>query len=288
MRASIGRGAHAVLLGFALLAARASADEAAPEDAAVALPAATPEADAPDPLFDDSFSEEYHAELGASVPDPIEPLNRKFFAFNDQLDQHVLLPVTKVYQFLIPSPVRASIRRAFRNLQSPVYFVNNLLQLRFLDAAQTLGAFALNTTAGIGGLFNAGAEAGWETHPADFGETLGMFGVKSGPYLVIPLLGPSTMRDGFGDIVDRAFDPLTYVLGMGDLIFIGGSSGLRDARGQRRGHRGAARLVGGLLRGDAQRLHPESRIAHRGAARAALLARETGGAGGRRVIAQRL
>jgi phospholipid-binding lipoprotein MlaA len=210
MRATIGRAAHAVLLGFALLAPPAWGDDGAPE---------------PDPLFDEGFADEYQAELGASVPDPIEPLNRKFFAFNDQVDQLVLLPVTKAYQFVLPSPVRASIRRAFRNLQSPVHFVNNLLQLRFLDAAQTLGAFALNTTAGIGGLFDAGAEAGWAQHPADFGQTLGMYGVQSGPYLVIPLLGPSTMRDGFGDLVDRAFDPLTYLLGMGDLIFIGGSSG---------------------------------------------------------------
>lgn len=210
MRVTIGRAAHAALLGLALLAAPASADDLDP---------------AADPLLGDDFAEEYRAELGASVPDPIEPLNRKFFVFNDQLDQHILLPVTKAYQFVVPSPVRASIRRAFRNLQAPVYFVNNLLQLRFLDAAQTAGAFALNTTAGFGGFFNAGIEAGLEMHPADFGQTLGMFGVQSGPYLVIPVLGPSTLRDGFGDLVDRAFDPLTYLLGMGDLIFLGGSSG---------------------------------------------------------------
>lgn len=206
MRATIGPAALALLLGLALLAAPAQGDDA--ETVA-------------DPLFD----EDYPAELGASVPDPIEPLNRRFFGFNDRVDQYVLLPVTNAYQFAVPAPVRASIRRAFRNLQSPVYLVNNLLQLRFRDAAETLGSFALNSTAGVAGLFDPSSEAGIEPHPADFGQTLGVFGVQSGPYLVIPILGPSTVRDTFGDLVDRAFDPLTYLLGMGDLFFIGGSSG---------------------------------------------------------------
>ena len=217
MRATIGRATRACLLGLALIASPAKADDAVPAeaDAAEADPEQT----------DEDFSEEYPAELGASVPDPIEPLNRKFFSFNDHVDQYLLVPVTNAYQFVVPKPVRASVRRTFRNLRSPVYFVNNLLQLRFRDAAETLAGFALNSTAGIGGLFDPGAEVGWEQHPADFGQTLGVFGVQSGPYLVIPLLGPSTLRDSFGDLVDRAFDPLTYLFGMGELIFIGGSSG---------------------------------------------------------------
>ena len=103
--------------------------------------------------------------------------------------------------------------------------MNNLLQLRFRDAAETLAGFALNSTAGIGGLFDAAAEVGWEQHTSDFGQTLGVYGVQSGPYLVIPLLGPSTVRDSVGDLVDRAFDPFTYFFGMGGLIFLGTSSG---------------------------------------------------------------
>jgi phospholipid-binding lipoprotein MlaA len=212
MRATIGRAAIALLLGLAPLAAPALADDALVVDAAENIP---------DPVLD----EEYEMELGASVPDPIEPLNRKFFGFNDSLDQHVFVPITNAYQFVVPSPVRSSVRRVFRNLRSPVHFVNNLLQLRFRDAAETLGSFALNSTAGFAGLFDPSSEVGWEQHPADFGQTLGMFGVQSGPYLVVPVLGPSTVRDAFGDLVDRAFDPLTYLLGMGDLIFIGGSHG---------------------------------------------------------------
>jgi phospholipid-binding lipoprotein MlaA len=174
---------------------------------------------------EDEYSDDYHAELGNSVPDPIEPVNREFFTFNDQVDQLLLLPVTKAYQFAVPEPVRICIRRTFRNLRAPVYFVNNLLQLRFQDAAETAAGFLLNSTAGVGGLLDAAAEVGWEQHASDFGQTLGVYGVQSGPYLVIPLLGPSTVRDSVGDLVDRAFDPLTYFFSMGGLIFLGTSSG---------------------------------------------------------------
>ena len=223
-----GRQAFALLSCLALFAAPAWADEApvgaAPSDAAPAAESAGAET-APDPLFDEESSEEIATELGESVPDPIEPLNRQFFRFNDTLDQYVMVPVTNVYQYVIPSPLRVGIRRVFRNLKSPVYIVNNLLQLRFRDAAETFGGFMLNSTAGWVGLFDPGSEVGWKQHPADFGQTLGIFGVPSGPYLVVPLLGPSTLRDGTGDIVDRAFDPLTYLFGMGELLLIGGSNG---------------------------------------------------------------
>jgi len=224
MPPAIGRSALIFLIGLGLLAAPAGAGETevgAPPGAEPANAAAA----APDPLFDDDASEDYATELGASVPDPIEPLNRQFFRFNDAVDQWVLVPVTDAYQFVVPSPVRLCVRRFFRNLKSPVYFVNNLLQLRFRDAAETAAGFALNSTAGFVGLFDPGTNVGWNQHPADFGQTLGMYGVMSGPYLVLPLLGPSTVRDGAGDLVDRAFDPLTYLFGMGNLIFIGGSSG---------------------------------------------------------------
>jgi phospholipid-binding lipoprotein MlaA len=216
MRARIGSAGLALTLGLALLSAPAWGDDVEIVD---------------DPLFD----EEYPQELGASVPDPIEPLNRKFFVFNDKVDQYVLRPVTTAYQYVVPAPIRAGVRRVFGNVKSPVYLVNNLFQLRFHDAAETLGSFLVNSTAGIGGIFDWSSKIGIEQHPADFGQTLGVFGVKSGPYLVIPLLGPSTLRDGVGDVVDRAFDPLTYLLGIGNLIFIGGSSGFvtREANAER-------------------------------------------------------
>jgi phospholipid-binding lipoprotein MlaA len=218
MRATIARtAALALLLTSPLLGARVRADE-------IVLGGA-----------EDDLSEDYYPELGEPVPDPIEPLNRQFFLFNDRVDQLLLLPVTQAYQFVVPELVRICIRRSFRNLRSPVYFVNNLFQLRFKDAAETLAGFALNSTAGVGGLFDAAAEAGWHAHSTDFGQTLGVYGVHSGPYLVIPLLGPSTLRDSVGDVVDRAFDPFTYFFGMGGLIFLGTSSGFvaREANSER-------------------------------------------------------
>jgi phospholipid-binding lipoprotein MlaA len=237
MRPTISRQALIFLFGLALFAASAWADEpaAAPSAAASEAPSAAPSmvpSAAPavagaalDPLLDDDGPNDYATELGALVPDPIEPLNRHFFRFNDAIDRYVLDPVTNAYQFVVPSPLRLCIRRFFRNLKAPVYVVNDLLQLRFRDAAETAAGFALNSTAGFVGLFDPGENVGWSTHPADFGQTLGVFGVPSGPYLVIPLFGPTTVRDGSGDVVDRAFDPLTYIFGVGDLIFIGGSSG---------------------------------------------------------------
>lgn len=245
MRPTIRRTARAFLIGFALLAlaagTAAGADPAPPgasepeantpaPEAAAAAPeaeAAAPEASAaaPEEFPADELSDDYATELGDRVPDPLEPFNRRIFRFNDGLDQWVLVPVTSAYQFVVPSPVRMSVRRFFRNLKSPVHFVNNLLQLRFRDAAETFGRFALNSTSGVVGLFDPASEVGWGAHPADFGQTLGMYGVASGPYLVIPILGPTTLRDGTGDLVDRAFDPLTYLFGMGNLIVIGGSSG---------------------------------------------------------------
>jgi len=209
MRATIARAALALLLGLSLVAASAVAEEGA---------------SAPEPDID--VEDEYTTELGEPVPDPIESLNREFFQFNDQVDQYLLVPVTNAYRFAVPTFVRMCIRRVFRNIRSPVYFVNNLLQFRFHDAAETAAGFVLNSTAGVGGLFDAAAEAGWEQHTSDFGQTLGVHGVQSGPYLVIPLLGPSTVRDSVGDLVDRAFDPFTYFFGMGGLIFLGTSSGL--------------------------------------------------------------
>ena len=104
--------------------------------------------------------------------------------------------------------------------------MNNLLQLRFRDAAETIGRFALNTTLGVGGLLDPAVEAGWEYRSADFGETLAFMGVGSGPYIIMPMLGPSTMRDGIGQVVDRVFHPLTFVIGLGpNLLIMGGGEG---------------------------------------------------------------
>lgn len=211
------------LVGILLLAVPALAESSAvpPGDGS-----STFEPMGSDPLFDDIYTDE-ESEGGA---DPLEALNRAFFAFNRGLDFVLLDPITTGYEFLVPEPARKALFRAFRNVNSPVIFANDVLQLRFRDAGETMGRFLLNSTVGAGGLFDAGRELGWEHHDSDFGQTLGRYGVKSGPYLVVPLLGPSTLRDGFGQIVDGLFQPLTYIIGPAQLLTvalpIGGGRGL--------------------------------------------------------------
>jgi len=181
----------------------------------------------PDPLFDDDFT----LDLSASrVPDPFESMNRRVFVFNETLDRWAWDPVTRGYQFVVPEPARHGVHRFFQNLESPVIFANQMLQLRFGAAATTLGRFALNSTAGAGGLFDPAADgAGWERSEADFGQTLARYGTPSGAYLMVPLLGPSTVRDLFGDVVDRLMDPLTYVVGpIQWWIVLGTSQGLAE------------------------------------------------------------
>lgn len=176
----------------------------------------------PDPLFDEDF-EEF---AGPEIYDPLENSNRVVFGFNRQVDRFFWDPVSRGYRFVVPGPARRSLIRAFANLNTPIYLVNNLLQVRFVDAAETLGAFVVNTTVGLGGLLDAGQAVGLTPQPADFGQTLALAGVGNGPYLVIPILGPSTLRDGFGGMVDRFFHPLTYLIGITPQLMWGGGVGI--------------------------------------------------------------
>ena len=185
-----------------------------------------------DPLFDDGTGsdDEDGAGSGYEPPpaprDPLEPMNRTFFSLNQHLDRWFWDPLTRAYRFVTPEALRIGVRRALHNLNSPVFFVNNLLQLRFVDAAETFGAFALNSTLGMLGFFEPSTEAGWKARAADFGQTLALVGIHSGPYVVIPILGPTTIRDGIGSAADRFFQPLTYILGFGTQILWGGGEGL--------------------------------------------------------------
>jgi phospholipid-binding lipoprotein MlaA len=179
----------------------------------------------PDPLFDDDFE----FESPEQAADPFERSNRKIFVFNEFLDTVLMRPILTGYRFITPTPARRGIRRMFLNLSSPKIIVNDLLQLRFRDAGITLGRLVLNTGLGLGGLLDPGEAAGWPRHESDFGQTLAMYGMPSGPYLMVPVLGPSTVRDGFGDLVDLAFQPLTYVLWPAQImlqVYIGGGKGL--------------------------------------------------------------
>jgi phospholipid-binding lipoprotein MlaA len=213
----------ALLLGTAGRASEApSADSGS---AAESKPPADSAPDSLDALFEDKVDE---SEFGAA--DPLEPLNRHFFSFNEWVDCWVFRPLVRGYQFVVPEFARRSVHHAFANLDTPVIVANDLLQLRVRDAAETSADFVLDTAFGAGGLFEVGEHAGLSREPADFGQTLAYFGVGSGPYLVIPFLGPSTLRDSFGDIIDQALHPLTYLIGPGQRVFVGsvltGSSGL--------------------------------------------------------------
>jgi phospholipid-binding lipoprotein MlaA len=177
----------------------------------------------------DAFDEEFE-EQAAGFPDPLEPINRGTLRLNQGLDRWLLDPITRLYGFILPAPVRYSIRRFLSNLNSPSVFVNDLLQCEWKDAGITAARFGINTTAGLAGLFDPATPLGLARHHSDFGQTLALAGVGSGPYLMLPALGPTTVRDGFGFLVDALFRPTTYVLGPGDQIAFttihGGSSGI--------------------------------------------------------------
>jgi phospholipid-binding lipoprotein MlaA len=175
--------------------------------------------------YDALFDEEFDFGAEHSPNDPFEDTNRVFLRFNRRLDRHLLRPLTRSYQYVVPGVARRGVRRMFTNFNSPSTLVNDLLQLRFTDAGKTLGRFLLNTTLGVGGIFDVGIEAGWEHHNSDFGQTLARLGVGSGPYLVLPILGPNTVRDGFGGLVDLFFQPLTYLIGPTPNVWIGTGDG---------------------------------------------------------------
>lgn len=131
----------------------------------------------------------------ANPKDPLEPFNRKVATFNDALDDNVLKPVAISYRDYTPQPVQTGVSNFFRNLSDVWSTVNNGLQLKGRDTAESLMRVVVNTTLGIYGVFDVATEIGLQRHPEDFGQTLGYWGVPSGPYLVMPLFGPSTVRD---------------------------------------------------------------------------------------------
>lgn len=127
--------------------------------------------------------------------DPWEHYNRSVFEFNDAVDRAILKPVAKGYRAVTPDPVESGVSNFFQNLTYPVVIINQLLQGKFVDAASDTGRFLVNSVLGIGGIFDPATSMGLERNNEDFGQTLGAWGVSSGPYLVLPFLGPSTLRD---------------------------------------------------------------------------------------------
>ena len=143
--------------------------------------------------------------------DPLEPINRGVYQFNEGVDTMFLKPVAEVYQAIIPPVARTGVSNVFANINDVVVALNNLLQGKVTEALSDVGRVLINTTAGLFGLFDVATPVGLEKHDEDFGQTLGYWGLGDGPYLVLPLLGPSNLRDTAGRVVDYNTDPVTYI-----------------------------------------------------------------------------
>ncbi|MGH6951613.1 MAG: MlaA family lipoprotein [Vitreimonas sp.] len=149
----------------------------------------------------------------AAPGDPWEGFNRSMFATHEAVDGAVIEPVARGYRAVTPGPVREGVLNFLRNLRGPVIFANDVLQGEFGRAGTTAGRFAINSTVGIVGVLDPATSMGLERHDEDFGQTLAVWGVPEGPYVFVPLFGPTNVRDGAGRIVDVVFDPLSWVGG---------------------------------------------------------------------------
>jgi len=175
-------------------------------------PGKTPAPDSQPPETDfarDPFGEESPP---PRLADPLEPLNRALFVFNDKAYYWVMKPVAQGYAAIVPETARVSVRNFFRNITMPVRFVNNLLQGKIRNSGIELLRFLINTTTGIGGLFDP-AKNDWHIEPRDedLGQTLGKYGLGHGFYLVLPFLGPSSLRDTVGLAGDFFLNPVNYI-----------------------------------------------------------------------------
>ena len=157
--------------------------------------------------FDDEFGEEI-----VQMPDPLEPLNRAFFHFNDKFYFWLMKPVATGYKAVVPQTVRVGVKNFFYNLAFPIRFVNCLLQAKFQGAGTELARFSVNSTVGLAGFLDvAEQDLGIDEREEDFGQTLGVYGLGPGIYIFWPLLGPSSLTDTVGLVGDAFVDPLYYL-----------------------------------------------------------------------------
>lgn len=145
-----------------------------------------------------------------NAADPFEPANRQVYAFNQAVDRTTLKPVAKAYVNHTPKWIRTSVGHFFNNLDTPITIVNQLLQGKLKAAGQDTLRFALNTTLGLGGFFDPASDASLPRHDEDLGQTLGKWGVPPGPYLMLPLLGPSHLRDVPSQVANRFLEPFYW------------------------------------------------------------------------------
>lgn len=148
----------------------------------------------------------------SETQDPWENLNRGTFAFNKVFDKYLLAPLAKGYRFILPNGMRTGIRNFFSNLKEPWTSINAALQGDLKNSGNSILRFGLNTTVGLLGIFDVATSIGFEKQKEDFGQTLAIYGVTTGPYIVLPLLGPSTVRDAIGQVTGFVADPVTIAL----------------------------------------------------------------------------
>lgn len=167
-------------------------------------------------------------EVNSSSPyyDPLEPLNRGIFTFNQAIDEMLLKPAARLYIMVVPEGGRVAVTNVINNLKTPVTLANDLLQGEPDRAQTTIARFMVNTVLGFGGIADVATDLGAPQHSEDFGQTAATYGVGSGPYLMLPFFGPSNVRDALGRVVDRFFDPLDYTLEDGAAIARAGVEGL--------------------------------------------------------------
>ena len=222
------RVALAGCVWVALLCGSALASFAAPGAADAPAVAGTPP-ETPPPAaapYDEDWLFEDDLGPDPAERDPFEGTNRRLFGFNEGAYEHVIDPVADAYEFVVPEPVRSGVRRFFSNLDEPVSFANHVLQGAASDAGTTFGRFAVNSTLGLAGFFDPATELGLERRRADFGETLARYGTPAGPYVVLPLLGPATARDAFGEGVDLLLRPDTWLLNATPVFMVNAGTGL--------------------------------------------------------------
>ena len=201
-------------MAFPGLAATIRSAGQPPAPIAAAPVTAVPRTAAPPPLPADDELEQVAAEFGDPYADadPLEGFNRAMFSVNDFLDRWLMIPIAKTYRFIMPETLRHMGRNFFENLNEPVVAINDVLQGDFSRAGTSLGRLAINSTIGILGFFEVAERVDLKEHNADFGQTLHSYGAGSGPFLMLPLFGPSTVRDAVGTGVDSFLNPLTYLL----------------------------------------------------------------------------
>lgn len=163
-------------------------------------------------VFPEDFPEDIPADEEAHIPDPLEPVNRIVYHFNDRLYFWLLKPVALGYRAIAPEPVRVGVRNFFYNLTFPIRFINSMIQAKFQEAGDEAQRFAINTVCGLGGFMDvAGKDQGVKSSEEDFGQTLGYYGLGPGFYILWPILGPSSLRDTVGLLGDRFLYPVSYL-----------------------------------------------------------------------------